>query len=78
MAVRDSSTRTPNFTGAPVPATAYGGRGMLLIDSVAARWGSLPLDDGKVVWALLQGEEPGAERVRWNAPGTSMTDPARG
>jgi hypothetical protein len=36
-----------------VPATSYGGRGMLLIDSVSARWGHLPLDDGKVVWALM-------------------------
>jgi hypothetical protein len=52
VAVRDESPRTPSFTGAPAP-TAYGGRGMLLIDSVASRWGSLPLPHGKVVWALL-------------------------
>jgi hypothetical protein len=26
---------------------------MLLVDSVASRWGSLPLPHGKVVWALL-------------------------
>jgi len=54
VAVRDDSPRTPSFTGAPAP-TSYGGRGMLLIDSVATRWGSLPLADGKVVWALLGG-----------------------
>jgi hypothetical protein len=36
-----------------VSPTAQGGRGMLLIDAVASRWGSLPLADGKVVWALL-------------------------
>lgn len=52
VAVRDESSRVPSFTGAPAP-TAYGGRGMLLIDSVATRWGSLPLSHGKVVWALL-------------------------
>jgi hypothetical protein len=52
VAVRDDSTITPSFTGAPAP-TAYGGRGMLLIDSVATRWGNLRLADGKVVWALL-------------------------
>lgn len=53
VAVRDHSTHLPSFTGAPVPATSYGGRGMLLIDSVSGRWGNLPLGDGKVVWALL-------------------------
>jgi ABC-type transporter Mla MlaB component len=52
VAVRDESAVVPSFTGAPAP-TAYGGRGMLLIDSVATRWGSLPLAQGKVVWALL-------------------------
>ncbi|GIM92574.1 ATP-binding protein [Paractinoplanes toevensis] len=62
VAVRDRSGTIPSYTGAPAP-TSYGGRGMLLIDSVASRWGSLPLSDGKVVWALLSG---------------SMTDPLRG
>ena len=57
IAVRDRSTITPSYSGGPVPATAYGGRGMLLIDSVATRWGSLALADGKVVWALLTGSE---------------------
>ena len=52
VAVRDESERIPSFTGAPAP-TSYGGRGMLLIDSVATRWGNLPLANGKVVWALL-------------------------
>ncbi|MEV6845859.1 ATP-binding protein [Actinoplanes sp. NPDC051411] len=52
VAVRDESPRVPSFTGAPAP-TAYGGRGTLLIDTVATRWGSLPLAHGKVVWALL-------------------------
>jgi hypothetical protein len=53
VAVRDRSTTVPAFSGTAVAPTAYGGRGMLLIDSVASRWGSLPLADGKVVWALL-------------------------
>ena len=38
------------------PPCAYGGRGLLLIDAVASRWGNLALDDGKVVWALLPGQ----------------------
>ncbi|GAA0541072.1 ATP-binding protein [Paractinoplanes ferrugineus] len=65
VAVRDHSAGVPSFTGAPAP-TSYGGRGMLLIDSVASRWGSLPLTDGKVVWALI------SDDVR------SMTGPDRG
>ncbi|MFJ6198948.1 ATP-binding protein [Micromonospora sp. NPDC092111] len=32
---------------------AEGGRGLLLIREMAQRWGSSPLADGKVVWALL-------------------------
>ncbi|WP_245665487.1 ATP-binding protein [Actinoplanes subtropicus] len=53
VAVRDRSTVTPSYPGTPVAPTAAGGRGMLLIDATAGRWGSLPLADGKVVWALL-------------------------
>jgi hypothetical protein len=52
IAVRDGSSALPRFTG-PVAPTAYGGRGLLLIDSVAARWGLLALAGGKVVWAHL-------------------------
>ncbi len=60
VAVRDRSDVVPTYTGGPVSPTAYGGRGMLLIDSVASRWGNLPLGAGKVVWALLDqdGERP--------------------
>lgn len=53
VAVRDHTGTVPSYSGAPVSPTAYGGRGMLLIDSVARRWGSLALADGKVVWALI-------------------------
>jgi len=73
VAVRDRSTHTPTFTGSPVPATSYGGRGMLLIDSVSERWGNLPLDDGKVVWALLFAEDGGE-----TAATKGMTGPVRG
>ena len=55
VAVRDRSTVTPSYRGVPVSPTAAGGRGMLLVDAVASRWGSLALADGKVVWALLNG-----------------------
>ena len=55
VAVGDGSTVIPRFTG-PVAPTSYGGRGLLLIDSVSARWGHLALPDGKVVWARLEPE----------------------
>jgi hypothetical protein len=76
VAVRDRSNTVPQFTG-PVPATSYGGRGLLLIDSVADRWGSLPLERGKVVWAVLQqpDERPLAQRGHRNV---GMADRTRG
>ncbi|WP_232050396.1 ATP-binding protein [Actinoplanes sp. OR16] len=52
VAVRDGSPVVPRFTG-PVAPTSYGGRGLLLIDTVSSRWGHLALSDGKVVWAQL-------------------------
>ncbi|MDI5942446.1 ATP-binding protein, partial [Micromonospora sp. DH15] len=30
-----------------------GGRGLLLVRELAQRWGSAPVVDGKVVWAML-------------------------
>jgi Histidine kinase-like ATPase domain/STAS domain len=77
VAVRDHSATVPRLT-VPVAPTAYGGRGLLLVDSVAERWGSLRLDDGKVVWAVLQDdpEEPAGARKDLNSAG--MPDPARG
>ena len=76
VAVRDHSATIPRFTG-PVAPTSYGGRGLLLIDSVASRWGNLKLDDGKVVWALLADDfpEPAAHDHTHSA---GMADPARG
>jgi hypothetical protein len=52
LAVRDHDTHLPRFDGA-VSQTAYGGRGLLLVDSIAQRWGSTVLPDGKVVWAVV-------------------------
>jgi hypothetical protein len=76
VAVRDRSNTVPQFTG-PVPATSYGGRGLLLIDSVADRWGSLRLETGKVVWSVLQqpDERPPAQHQYRNA---GMADRAPG
>ncbi|BCJ54341.1 sulfate transporter [Actinoplanes sp. NBRC 14428] len=73
VAVRDGSSHIPSFTGSPVPVTSYGGRGMLLIDSVANRWGCLPVPDGKVVWASLDGDEETGD-----VAGPGMAGPGRG
>jgi hypothetical protein len=78
VAVRDNSATVPSYHGGPVPVTAYGGRGMLLIDSVADRWGSLRLDAGKVVWALLTDEDQASPGTQRKPNGESMAGPARG
>ncbi|MFR9780198.1 ATP-binding protein [Micromonospora sp. MS34] len=61
VAVRDHSTRRPAYVGL-APLNSAGGRGLLLIDTVARRWGSTPLPDGKVVWCLLHAEDEAATR----------------
>src|SRR4051794_17791621 len=77
VAVRDHSTTTPTFTG-PVAPTAYGGRGLLLIDSVADRWGSLTLDAGKVVWAVLHATAGDRQATGRQLGSTGMARPPRG
>ncbi|MFF5173479.1 ATP-binding protein [Micromonospora sp. NPDC000089] len=52
VAVTDGN-RSTVATAAP-GARAEGGRGLLLVRETARRWGSSPLVDGKVVWALVQ------------------------
>lgn len=57
------------------------GRGLLLISSMAARWGTDVLETGKVVWAeLVPGHEPAARSeaellVLWDDPG--LLEPLR-
>ncbi|WFF06939.1 ATP-binding protein [Micromonospora sp. WMMD1076] len=61
VAVRDHSTGRPAY-GGPAPVESVGGRGLLLIDTVARRWGSTALPDGKVVWCVLYAEDEAAYR----------------
>jgi hypothetical protein len=77
VAVRDDSPTIPRFAG-PVPVTSYGGRGLLLIDSVADRWGSLALDAGKVVWAVLNGTDGPPKSADRQLNSAGMPDPTRG
>ena len=51
IAVRDGCADGPR-TGAAGPDDE-GGRGLMVIREFAYRWGSLPMGDGKVVWAML-------------------------
>ncbi|MDG4831271.1 ATP-binding protein [Solwaraspora sp. WMMD1047] len=51
VAVADGSQGAV-LPGNPHPR-AEGGRGLLLVRELAQRWGSLPIGDGKVVWAVL-------------------------
>ena len=77
VAVRDHSSARPRFSG-PVAPTSYGGRGLLLIDSVAQRWGNLGLVDGKVVWAVLDGDDESPDAVRSDVNSAGIPGPSRG
>jgi anti-anti-sigma regulatory factor len=78
VAVRDHSATVPRFHGRPASPTSYGGRGLLLIDSVSNRWGHFGLADGKVVWAVVQDDKETLEPAHRHIPTTGMADPARG
>jgi anti-anti-sigma regulatory factor len=52
IAVADGSTEPPVLRG-DMPPAALWGHGLALVDAVAAHWGSLAIEGGKVVWATL-------------------------
>ncbi|MDW5327919.1 STAS domain-containing protein [Plantactinospora sp. KLBMP9567] len=54
VAVRDGSDAHPRLAVTSSPLDPATGRGLLLVDRIAHRWGSLPFDGGKVVWAALE------------------------
>ena len=49
--VRDGDERPPRHQHPAIDAS--GGRGIMLVESLARRWGSEPEDGGKVVWFEL-------------------------
>jgi anti-anti-sigma regulatory factor len=53
LSVRDGSRLRPRRRLAD-PGCDEGGRGLLLLDALAAGWGSTMLENGKVVWATLR------------------------
>ncbi|GAB1694336.1 hypothetical protein KRM28CT15_61390 [Krasilnikovia sp. M28-CT-15] len=56
ISVRDGSTTEPRLGWAP-PEDPGAGRGLLMVDATAHRWGCLPIEGGKVVWASLRTRE---------------------
>ncbi|WP_455362630.1 SpoIIE family protein phosphatase [Streptomyces sp. SYSU K21746] len=52
VAVSDASPRTP-AKPASLDWEATGGRGVLLVEAMSARWGSVPLSGGKQVWGEI-------------------------
>ncbi|WP_130509105.1 ATP-binding protein [Krasilnikovia cinnamomea] len=56
ISVRDGSTAEPRLGWAP-PTDPGAGRGLLMVDATAYRWGCLPIEGGKVVWASLRTRE---------------------
>ncbi|MGA5305895.1 ATP-binding protein [Nucisporomicrobium flavum] len=55
VAVQDGAPQFPRLRRPEPPgqAAAPGGRGLLMVDRIAAAWGAMPTRGGKVVWATL-------------------------
>jgi anti-anti-sigma regulatory factor len=65
MTLRDGTVRlsVQDWAAAPVRPRSPSesdlqGRGLIVVEAIASRWGSVPLGDGKVVWAELQVSYP--------------------
>ncbi len=54
---------------------AESGRGLLLVDSLAASWGTLPTAEGKAVWFSLPLPAPRTDRSPQHAPGRTPAQP---
>jgi hypothetical protein len=50
--VHDFDVRLPRMAGPD--SSAETGRGLVLVDALAKRWGARPTADGKVVWVELE------------------------
>ena len=53
IAVRDRADGVPRLSGI-IDESSESGRGLLLVDALATRWGSLFPHSGKVVWAVVR------------------------
>jgi anti-anti-sigma regulatory factor/anti-sigma regulatory factor (Ser/Thr protein kinase) len=57
ISVADGSGAAPRLMSAD-SAEAEGGRGLILVEALATKWGYLPTRDGKVVWTMLRLDPP--------------------
>jgi anti-anti-sigma regulatory factor/anti-sigma regulatory factor (Ser/Thr protein kinase) len=57
ISVSDGSSAAPRLLSAD-SVDAVGGRGLILVEALATKWGHLPTRDGKVVWAMLRLDPP--------------------
>jgi anti-sigma regulatory factor (Ser/Thr protein kinase) len=53
IAVRDRGPGRPRITG-PIDESAESGRGLMLVDAVAERWGTFYPETGKIVWGRVR------------------------
>jgi anti-anti-sigma regulatory factor/anti-sigma regulatory factor (Ser/Thr protein kinase) len=53
IAVRDGGDGVPRLAGI-IDEASESGRGLLLVDALAARWGTFVPDRGKIVWATVR------------------------
>jgi hypothetical protein len=53
LAVRDGSTAPARLVG-PMDELAESGRGLIVVEAVAATWGCFAVPDGKAVWATFR------------------------
>lgn len=65
----DLPPRTKNYSN-----RSGTGRGLLLVDALAANWGSRPACDGKVVWAEIAAEPGGSASGSLDAASHSSRD----
>jgi hypothetical protein len=64
LSVRDDCRAAPRLGGGSTNGEGFSlgtdGRGLKIVEALAAGWGSTPTENGKVVWATLQ--LPGSNR----------------
>jgi anti-anti-sigma regulatory factor/anti-sigma regulatory factor (Ser/Thr protein kinase) len=54
IAVRDRADGAVRITGDGDPGSVHTGRGLMLVEALASRWGSFHPNNGKVVWATVR------------------------
>lgn len=58
ISVLDQGPRTGAIRPSPAPSDGLGGRGLLLVEQCAHRWGERPVGQGSWVWATVRVKEP--------------------